>query len=186
MVRPPSCCGGGAPWESHRPLIKKSLNCFPSCSVGFPCWNVPDGVRSADSITVFLFCPVEERGPETPSPHSKPSQTGMGVVGVVLTALAVQTGAWRHLGRWLLLPGGVLAHPRPSGHGWCGLGAHGTHSPCPWGRQEHWVRTGTVSSPLGPARAGSGNPEQSLAQQPRIKLERGEASGRWPESSSVS
>jgi hypothetical protein len=36
--------------------------------MGFPCWNDPDGVRSADSITLFLFLfqSVEKR-PESPA-----------------------------------------------------------------------------------------------------------------------
>lgn len=51
-------CGGGSPWESHRPLIKVP-KLFPQMLSGFPCWNVPDGTRSADSVTFLLFCSVE-------------------------------------------------------------------------------------------------------------------------------
>lgn len=91
VVGPTGCVWGGAPRGSHRPLIKVP-KLLPQLLHGFPCWNIPEWVRSADSITVFLSWPGEGPG----------VGTGLGEAwgGASLSpSLSVTCGPGRALGR---------------------------------------------------------------------------------------
>lgn len=111
MGGPMGCMRGEAPWESHRPLIKVP-KLLPSCSVGFPCWNVPDGARSADSVTLFLFRPVEGKGPGSPSPALLPQPDQDGVDLGLLSSQPWESR--KGLGEQAASTSRVLTKPRPS------------------------------------------------------------------------
>lgn len=96
----------------------------------FPCWNVPEGVRNADSIILFLFRPVEEKGPGTPSPALLPQSDWDEVSGGGGPHRPGGSGrSLEKTERWLPLPCGSSPGSGTFGHVGMGWGPWGPSSP---------------------------------------------------------